>query len=140
MYLHRYHNRIHAILMFNLKSCKFQVTTKILIQQYSNFLYVCSDENVKAIEFMNTKKSHEVQAMSELICSIADYCGLKQVRIFPYKSYSSLVSLRFPFLLLHFSGLLFPTASSSPQLSFPCLFYLTKRLHTVLKSSLKDLS
>ncbi|XP_076776231.1 putative methyltransferase-like protein 25 isoform X1 [Arvicanthis niloticus] len=37
------------------------------------------DENVKAIEFMNTKKSHEVQAMSELICSIADYCGLKQV-------------------------------------------------------------
>ncbi|XP_029398498.1 methyltransferase-like protein 25 isoform X2 [Mus pahari] len=37
------------------------------------------DENVKAIEFMNTKKSHEVQAMSELICSIADYCGLKQI-------------------------------------------------------------
>ncbi|XP_028610399.1 methyltransferase-like protein 25 isoform X3 [Grammomys surdaster] len=37
------------------------------------------DENVKTIEFMNTKKSHEVQAMSELICSIADYCGLKQV-------------------------------------------------------------
>ncbi|GAB1295543.1 Probable methyltransferase-like protein 25 [Apodemus speciosus] len=37
------------------------------------------DENMKAIEFMNTKKSHEVQAMSELICSIADYCGLKQI-------------------------------------------------------------
>lgn len=36
-------------------------------------------ENVKGIEFMNTKKSHEVQAMSELICSIADYCGLKQI-------------------------------------------------------------
>ncbi|XP_027248279.1 methyltransferase-like protein 25 isoform X2 [Cricetulus griseus] len=36
-------------------------------------------ENVKAIEFMNTKKSHEVQEMSELICSIADYCGLKQI-------------------------------------------------------------
>ncbi|XP_051028729.1 probable methyltransferase-like protein 25 [Acomys russatus] len=36
-------------------------------------------ENVKATEFMNTKKSHEVQAMSELICSIADYCGLKQI-------------------------------------------------------------
>ncbi|XP_026640363.1 methyltransferase-like protein 25 isoform X3 [Microtus ochrogaster] len=28
---------------------------------------------------MNTKKSHEVQAMAELICSIADYCGLKQI-------------------------------------------------------------
>lgn len=36
-------------------------------------------ENVKAIQFMNTKKSHEVQAMAELICSIADYCGLKQI-------------------------------------------------------------
>uniref|UniRef100_A0A8C8TIA0 Methyltransferase like 25 n=1 Tax=Peromyscus maniculatus bairdii TaxID=230844 RepID=A0A8C8TIA0_PERMB len=36
-------------------------------------------ENVKAIKFMNTKKSHEVQAMSELICSIADYYGLKQI-------------------------------------------------------------
>ncbi|KAL6085020.1 hypothetical protein STEG23_021089, partial [Scotinomys teguina] len=36
-------------------------------------------ENVKAVKFMNTKKSHEVQAMSELICSIADYCGLKQI-------------------------------------------------------------
>ncbi|KAL1774762.1 methyltransferase 25 isoform X1 [Sigmodon hispidus] len=36
-------------------------------------------ENVKAVDFMNTKKSHEVQAMSELICSIADYCGLKQI-------------------------------------------------------------
>ncbi|XP_049991404.1 probable methyltransferase-like protein 25 isoform X2 [Alexandromys fortis] len=36
-------------------------------------------ENVKAIQFMNTKKSHEVQAMAELICSIADYCALKQI-------------------------------------------------------------
>lgn len=36
-------------------------------------------EHVKAIQFMNTKKSHEVQAMAELICSIADYCGLKQI-------------------------------------------------------------
>lgn len=40
---------------------------------------------MKAIKFMNTKKSHEVQAMSELICSIADYYGLKQVRVFPCK-------------------------------------------------------
>nr|XP_004650208.2 methyltransferase-like protein 25 isoform X1 [Jaculus jaculus] len=36
-------------------------------------------KNVKAVEFMNTKKSHEVQAMSELICSVADYCGVRQV-------------------------------------------------------------
>ncbi|XP_013373481.1 PREDICTED: methyltransferase-like protein 25 isoform X2 [Chinchilla lanigera] len=36
-------------------------------------------ENLKPNEFMNTKKSHEVQTMSELICSIADYCGIKQV-------------------------------------------------------------
>ncbi|XP_008070827.1 methyltransferase-like protein 25 [Carlito syrichta] len=36
-------------------------------------------ETVKPVEFMNTKKSHEVQAMSELISSIADYYGIKQV-------------------------------------------------------------
>uniref|UniRef100_A0A8C0SF99 Methyltransferase like 25 n=1 Tax=Canis lupus familiaris TaxID=9615 RepID=A0A8C0SF99_CANLF len=36
-------------------------------------------ENVKLDEFMNLKKSHEVQAMSELISGIADYCGIKQV-------------------------------------------------------------
>ncbi|XP_055972353.1 probable methyltransferase-like protein 25 isoform X2 [Sorex fumeus] len=36
-------------------------------------------ENVKPDEFMNVKKSHEVQAMSELINSLADYCGIKQV-------------------------------------------------------------
>ncbi|XP_016054912.1 PREDICTED: methyltransferase-like protein 25 isoform X2 [Miniopterus natalensis] len=36
-------------------------------------------ENVKPDEFMNLKKSHEVQAMSELICSIADYCGINQI-------------------------------------------------------------
>nr|KAF6453122.1 methyltransferase like 25 [Molossus molossus] len=35
-------------------------------------------ENVKPDEFMNLKKSHEVQAMSALISSIADYCGIKQ--------------------------------------------------------------
>ncbi|XP_023572014.1 methyltransferase-like protein 25 isoform X4 [Octodon degus] len=35
-------------------------------------------ENLKPNEFMNMKKSHEVQAMSELICSIADYYGIKQ--------------------------------------------------------------
>ncbi|XP_036312413.1 probable methyltransferase-like protein 25 isoform X1 [Pipistrellus kuhlii] len=36
-------------------------------------------DSVKTDEFMNLKKSHEVQAMSELISSIADYCGIKQV-------------------------------------------------------------
>ncbi|XP_039724900.1 putative methyltransferase-like protein 25 isoform X1 [Pteropus medius] len=36
-------------------------------------------KNVKPDEFMNLKKSHEVQAMSELISSIADYYGIKQV-------------------------------------------------------------
>ncbi|XP_042524241.1 methyltransferase-like protein 25 [Dipodomys spectabilis] len=36
-------------------------------------------ENVKPIEFMNMKKSHEVHAMSELIFSITDYYGIKQV-------------------------------------------------------------
>ncbi|XP_074258578.1 putative methyltransferase-like protein 25 isoform X2 [Saimiri boliviensis] len=36
-------------------------------------------KTLKAAEFMNMKKSHEVQAMSELIGSIANYYGLKQV-------------------------------------------------------------
>ncbi|XP_037599774.1 methyltransferase-like protein 25 isoform X2 [Cebus imitator] len=36
-------------------------------------------KTLKAVEFMNMKKSHEVQAVSELISSIADYYGLKQV-------------------------------------------------------------
>uniref|UniRef100_G3TF09 Methyltransferase like 25 n=1 Tax=Loxodonta africana TaxID=9785 RepID=G3TF09_LOXAF len=36
-------------------------------------------ENMKPDEFMNMKKSHEVHIMSELISSIADFCGIKQV-------------------------------------------------------------
>ncbi|XP_072217681.1 probable methyltransferase-like protein 25 isoform X2 [Excalfactoria chinensis] len=35
--------------------------------------------SIKTDEFMNNKKSHEVQAMSELVDKIAKYCGLKQV-------------------------------------------------------------
>lgn len=38
-----------------------------------------TDKNVKPDEFMNLKKSHEVQAMSELISSVADYYGVKQI-------------------------------------------------------------
>ncbi|NWI85664.1 MET25 protein, partial [Pitta sordida] len=34
---------------------------------------------IKPDEFMNSKKSHEVQVMSELVDNIANYCGIKQV-------------------------------------------------------------
>ncbi|XP_027603602.2 methyltransferase-like protein 25 isoform X1 [Pipra filicauda] len=34
---------------------------------------------IKADEFMNNKKSHEVQVMSELVDNIVNYCGIKQV-------------------------------------------------------------
>ncbi|XP_068026634.1 probable methyltransferase-like protein 25 isoform X3 [Melanerpes formicivorus] len=34
---------------------------------------------IKTDEFMNNKKSHEVQVMSELVDNIASYCGIKQV-------------------------------------------------------------
>ncbi|TRZ26943.1 hypothetical protein HGM15179_000184 [Zosterops borbonicus] len=34
---------------------------------------------IKPDEFMNNKKSHEVQVMSELVDSMANYCGIKQV-------------------------------------------------------------
>ncbi|XP_070927455.1 probable methyltransferase-like protein 25 isoform X1 [Macaca nemestrina] len=56
-------------------------------------------ETQKAVEFMNTKKSHEVQAMSELISSIADYCGIKQViDLGSGKGYlSSFLSLKYGF-------------------------------------------
>lgn len=47
-----------------------------------HFDIFCPGENVKSDEFMNMKKSHEVQAMSELISCLADYCGIKQVRGF----------------------------------------------------------
>ncbi|NXL50356.1 MET25 protein, partial [Podilymbus podiceps] len=34
---------------------------------------------IKTDEFMNNKKSHEVQVLSELVNNIANYCGIKQV-------------------------------------------------------------
>ncbi|XP_075006647.1 putative methyltransferase-like protein 25 isoform X1 [Calonectris borealis] len=34
---------------------------------------------IKTDEFMNNKKSHEVQVMSELVDNMANYCGIKQV-------------------------------------------------------------
>ncbi|XP_061310676.1 probable methyltransferase-like protein 25 isoform X3 [Pezoporus flaviventris] len=34
---------------------------------------------IKTDEFMNNKKSHEVQVMSELVVNIANYCDIKQV-------------------------------------------------------------
>lgn len=33
-------------------------------------------------EFMNWKKAHEVQAMSEVVASLAKCCQVKQVRVF----------------------------------------------------------
>ncbi|KAH0616718.1 hypothetical protein JD844_028056 [Phrynosoma platyrhinos] len=38
-----------------------------------------SDAQMKTDDFMNNKKSHEVQLMSELVDGIAKYCGLRQV-------------------------------------------------------------
>ncbi|OXB69006.1 hypothetical protein ASZ78_012834 [Callipepla squamata] len=45
----------------------------------SVYVFSQSDIGIKTDEFMNNKKSHEVQAMSELVDKIAKYCGLKQV-------------------------------------------------------------
>ncbi|XP_026096591.1 methyltransferase-like protein 25 [Carassius auratus] len=38
-----------------------------------------SDKAVTPDEFMNCKKAHEVQAMSEVVASLAKYCRVKQV-------------------------------------------------------------
>lgn len=43
-------------------------------------LFSLSDTGIKPDEFMNNKKSHEVQVMSELVDRLANYCGIKQVR------------------------------------------------------------
>ncbi|NXN85735.1 MET25 protein, partial [Bombycilla garrulus] len=53
--------------------------------------------DIKVDEFMNSKKSHEVQVMSELVDSIANYCGIKQViDIGSGKGYlSSFLSMRY---------------------------------------------
>lgn len=34
---------------------------------------------LEADEFMNSKKSHEVQSMSEVVACLAQNCGVKQV-------------------------------------------------------------
>ncbi|NXO25251.1 MET25 protein, partial [Cisticola juncidis] len=54
---------------------------------------------IKPDEFMNNKKSHEVQVMSELVDSIANYCGIKQViDIGSGKGYlSSFLSMQYNF-------------------------------------------
>ncbi|XDV24743.1 hypothetical protein PO909_028826, partial [Leuciscus waleckii] len=41
-------------------------------------------------EFMNCKKAHEVQAMSEVVASLAESCRVKQVRTFIMFSVSTL--------------------------------------------------
>nr|XP_033807715.1 methyltransferase-like protein 25 [Geotrypetes seraphini] len=38
-----------------------------------------TDKKVRTDEFMNSKKSHEVLVMSQLVDSLANYCGIKQV-------------------------------------------------------------
>lgn len=40
-----------------------------------------SDKVVAPDEFMNCKKAHEVQAMSEVVASLAKYCRVKQVKM-----------------------------------------------------------
>lgn len=49
---------------------------------------------LEADEFMNSKKSHEVQSMSDVVACLAQNCGVKQVEqlsfgdlcfIFPHK-------------------------------------------------------
>ncbi|XP_045146473.1 probable methyltransferase-like protein 25 isoform X2 [Echinops telfairi] len=56
-------------------------------------------EDVKPEHFMNMKKSHEVHIMSELINSIADFCGVQQViDLGSGKGYlSSFLSLKYGF-------------------------------------------
>lgn len=38
-----------------------------------------SGSELESDEFMNAKKSHEVQSMSEVVACLAQHCGVKQV-------------------------------------------------------------
>lgn len=40
-----------------------------------------SEEVIAPDEFMNCKKAHEVQAMSEVVASLAKCCRVKQVKM-----------------------------------------------------------
>lgn len=44
-----------------------------------NLYYSSTGAELEPDEFMNSKKSHEVQSMSEVVARLADYCGVKQV-------------------------------------------------------------
>ncbi|XP_049639608.1 probable methyltransferase-like protein 25 [Suncus etruscus] len=64
---------------FSLENLGFCTPLEQLLVTFRGKHKHTTGENVKYDEFMNMKKSHEVQAMSELISSLADYCGIKQV-------------------------------------------------------------
>lgn len=44
-----------------------------------------SDKVLVPDEFMNCKKAHEVQAMSEVVASLAECCRVKQVSFLMFK-------------------------------------------------------
>ncbi|KAM7057304.1 putative methyltransferase-like protein 25 isoform 3-T3 [Acridotheres tristis] len=61
-----------SFLSFMTKDVAVNGTTKL--KQFFRW-----NTGIKPDEFMNNKKSHEVQVMSELVDGIANYCGIKQV-------------------------------------------------------------
>lgn len=54
------------------------------MQGFTDIAHVCPltvpAAVVESEEFMNSKKSHEVQAMSEVVASLAQRCRVKQVK------------------------------------------------------------
>ncbi|XP_053918460.1 probable methyltransferase-like protein 25 isoform X2 [Cuculus canorus] len=70
--------------LFALAAKYYSLSNLDVCTPLEDILEACRGENrettgVKTDEFMNNKKSHEVQMMSELVDKIVNYCGIKQV-------------------------------------------------------------
>lgn len=52
----------------------------VVIKNVGTFVLSNPGAEVEPDEFMNSKKSHEVQSMSEVVACLAKRCGVKQAR------------------------------------------------------------
>ncbi|XP_054255965.1 probable methyltransferase-like protein 25 [Indicator indicator] len=77
-------NKLIDVRLFALAAKDYSLSSLGVCTPLEEMLEALRGENqgmtgIKTDEFMNNKKSHEVQAMSELVDNIASYCGIKQV-------------------------------------------------------------
>ncbi|XP_068026639.1 probable methyltransferase-like protein 25 isoform X5 [Melanerpes formicivorus] len=76
-------NKLLDVHLFALAAKYYSLSSLGVCTPLEEMLEALGGENqgvtgIKTDEFMNNKKSHEVQVMSELVDNIASYCGIKQ--------------------------------------------------------------